>query len=87
MSIYESSASSQTTIKRLKQTPGEISALGKEVKSVYFPNLIPVPPSGAFAFEDVPLCEVCSLTPRVTAFCPPPCPDLVDPVSRDRINC
>lgn len=42
--------------------------------------------SGVFAFEDVPLCDVCSLTPRVTAFSPPPCPDLADPVSRDRIN-
>lgn len=77
----------QIMIKRLKQTPGETSALEKEVKLVYFPNLIPVIPSGAFAFEDVPLCEVCSFTPWVMAFCPPLCPDLDDPVSRDRINC
>lgn len=80
--IHRSRASSQTTIKRLKRTPGETPALRKEVKLVYFSNVIPVPPVGPFSFEDVPLCEVCSTTPRVTTFCAPPCPVLTDPVSR-----
>jgi len=55
------------------------------------------PPGGAFSFEGIPLCEICSLTPLpspsllpygVMTFCPPPPhPDLADPVSRHRINC
>lgn len=64
VSIHESSASCQTTTKRLKQTPGETPALRKEVKIGLFSQPKTRSPSGAFAFEDVPLCEVCSLTSR-----------------------
>lgn len=37
-------------MKRLKWTPGETHAWRKEVRLVYFSNLIPVPPAGPFFF-------------------------------------
>lgn len=40
------STASLTTMKRLKHTPGETRLLRNEVRLVYFPNLILLPPMG-----------------------------------------
>lgn len=87
VSIRESSASSQTTTKRLKQTPGETPALRKEVRLVYFPNLYRFPQWGLCFWRCTSLWSL-FLNPQGHNLLPrPPCPDLADPVSRDRINC